>query len=149
MKMRGLTKGIGGSAVDGLVGVVAFYAHRMLSSKVAFVQSKPLVAPAGMFVLGHILKVKGKKLAPVGAALVGISGYAGAQVFELQKASTAAAAPAKTTSGFDDDDTGALTAAADIGALTAASDIGGMYPQTASSAYANTSGFEDAEDLSL
>lgn len=147
MKMRGLTKGIGGSAVDGLVGVVAFYAHRMLSSKVAFVQSKPLVAPAGMFVLGHILKVKGKKLAPVGAALVGISGYAGAQVFELQKASTAANTPA-TTKGFDDD-TGALTQSSDIGALTAASDIGGMYPQTAGSAYENTSGFEDAEDLSL
>lgn len=147
MKMRGLTKGVGGSAIDGLVGVVAFYAHRMLSSKVAFVANKPLSAPIGMFVLGHILKVKGKKLSPVGAALVGISGYAGAQVHELQKASTNAAAPA-TTSGFDDD-TGALTQSSDIGALVAASDVGAMYPQTAGSAYSNASGFEDAEDLSL
>jgi hypothetical protein len=144
MKLRSLTKGAGGSAIEGAAGVIAFYGHRMLSSKVAFVQNKPLAAPIGMLVLGHVLK-KSRKFAPLGGALCGIAGYAGAQVFELQKASSAATP--KTTGGFDDD-TGALTQASDIGALTQASDISGMneYPPDASSSY---SGFEDAETLGL
>lgn len=144
MKLSGLTKGVGGSAIQGGVGAVAFYGHRMLSSKVAFLQKHPLAVPGGMLVLGHVLK-KSAKFAPVGAALCGIAGYAGAQVFEVQKATTAANTPAPQTSGFDD--TGALTRATDIGALTAASDIGGYEP-TAGSSY-ETTGFEDAATLGL
>jgi len=141
MKLRGLTKGIGGSAIEGAAGVIGFYAHRMLSSKVAFVQNHPLAAPAGILVLGHVLKKSGK-LAPLGGALCGIAGYAGAQVYELQKAAQASA-PAKTTAGFDDD-TGALTGASDIGALTSANDIGsfGYEPGYASS-------YDDAQSLGL
>lgn len=114
MKMlRGIGKGVGGSAVEGVAGVVAFYGHRMLSSKVAFVQQHPLAAPGALLVLGHILK-KQRKLSGVGVALCGIAGYAGAQVFELQKASTAANTPAGTA-GFEGNDTGMVVATRNIG----------------------------------
>ena len=86
MKMlRGITKGVPGSAVEGLAGVLAFYVHRMASTKIAAVQNHPFIAPGGMLVLGHVLK-KSRKLGGVGVALIGASGYAAAQVFELRKA---------------------------------------------------------------
>jgi hypothetical protein len=135
MKLRGITKGVGGSAVEGVAGVIAFYAHRMLSQKVTGVQKHPLLAPGGILVLGHVLK-KNRRFAGVGTALCGIAGYAGAQVFELQKATTQANTPAAAgTAGFgdDDDDTGALVSASDIGALVSASDIGAF--ESAASAY--------------
>lgn len=141
MKLRSLTKGVGGSAIEGVAGVIAFYGHRMLASKVAFVQNQPLAAPAAMLVLGHVLKKSGK-LSPLGGALCGIAGYAGAQVFELKKAAAAAQAPKATTAGFDD--TGALTSATDIGALTSSNDIGAFgYPENSSSAY------DEAQSLGL
>lgn len=136
MKMlHGVTKGLPQSGLQGGAGVGVFYLHRMLASKVAFLQNHPIAAPIGFIFLGHVLK-KSKKLGSVGAALVGAGGYAGAQVFEVRKSlqqqqPAAPAAPAQT-SGIDD--TGALTSAADIGALTAASDIGAM-PEEAASAY--------------
>lgn len=140
MKLRGITKGVGGSAVEGVAGVIAFYAHRMLSTKVAAVQNHPLIAPGGLLVLGHVMK-KSRKLNGVGVALCGIAGYAGAQVFELQKATTQANTPAPAgTAGFEDYDTGALTQPGDIGALTQASDIGEMYAPTAGSAYGDAYG---------
>jgi hypothetical protein len=141
MKIKGLAKGVGGTAIEGLVGGVTFYGHRMLSTKIAFIQNKPLAAPIGMVVLGHVLK-KTRKFAGVGMALVGAGGYAAAQVYELKKAQTAATPPAGT-SGFDDD-TGALTVAGDIGALTASSDIGAMDGSTDTSA----SAYDDAQALS-
>jgi hypothetical protein len=150
MKLGALTKGVGGSAIQGAVGAGTFYAHRMLASKVAFIQKNPLLAPVAILVLGHVLK-KSAKTAPVGSALCGAAGYAGAQTFELKKAAAAAnSTPTATTQGFEDDDTGALTRATDIGALTGASDIGGYYnaPDNASS-YGETSGFEDAQSLGL
>lgn len=145
-KLRGVTKGLGGSALEGGAGAAAFYAHRMLSTKVAFVQQHPLAAPAGMLLVGHLMK-KSKKFAGAGAAVCGIAGYAGAQVYELQKATTqAAATPAAPagTSGFDDYDTGALVQASDIGALVQASDIGDLIENapTAGSSY------QDAQALS-
>lgn len=144
MKLRSLTKGVGGSAIEGAAGVIAFYGHRMLSTKVAFVQNHPLAAPGAMLILGHVLKKSGK-LSPLGGALCGIAGYAGAQVYELQKAAAAANPPkAAGTSGFDDSDTGALVQASDIGALIQASDIGtmGYMPDNASS-------YDDARNLGL
>jgi hypothetical protein len=137
MKLRGLTKGIGGSAIESAAGVIGFYAHRMLSSKVAFVQNHPLAAPAAILALGHVMKSSGK-LSKLGPALCGIAGYAGAQVFELQKASKqaqTASSPVPGTSGFDDD-TGALTPYTDIGALTPYTDIGSFgHEATAGSSY--------------
>jgi|SRR6478735_8633469 len=140
MKLRGLTKGVGGSAIEGAAGVIGFYAHRMLSSKVAFVQNHPLAAPGAMLLLGHVMKSNGK-LGKLGQSLCGIAGYAGAQVFELQKAQKQAAPAPAQTSGFDDD-TGALTQFRDIGALTQHSDIGDFAP-TAGSAY------DEAQTLGL
>jgi hypothetical protein len=102
----------------------------MLSTKVAFLQNHPLAAPIGFIVLGHVLKKK-PKLSSIGAALVGAGGYAGAQVFEVRKSLQAQPTAPAQTSGFDDD-TGALTTAADIGMLSAASDIGNMPEETAS-----------------
>lgn len=139
MKLRGLTKGVGGSAIEGAAGVIAFYAHRMLSSKVAFVQNHPLAAPGAILALGHVVKTM-PKFSKLGGALCGIAGYAGAQVFELQKASKAANTPAQT-SGFD---TGALTPYNDIGALTPFNDIGDFgYAPTAGSSY------DEAQTLGL
>ena len=125
--LNGVTKGLPQTGLQGGAGVGVFYLHRMLAAKIAFLQNHPLAAPAGFIVLGHILK-KSKKLGTVGAALVGAGGYAGAQVFELQKASAATntpATPAAGTSGVDENDTGMLVNSHDIGMLVAAHDIGG------------------------
>lgn len=125
MKMlSGVTKGLPQSGLQGGAGVGVFYLHRMLASKVAFLQNHPLAAPLGMIALGHILKKSGK-LGTVAPALIGAGGYAAAQVFEVRKSmQQAATAPTAQTAGFEDDDTGALVSSSDIGALVAASDIG-------------------------
>jgi hypothetical protein len=122
--LRGAGKGLPQSGLQGGAGVAAFYIHRMLTSKVAFLQNNPLAMPLALIGIGHILKKSGK-LGPTGAALIGAGGYAGAQVFEVRKSmqTQQAAAPAQTA-GFDDEDTGALMDASDIGALMESSDIG-------------------------
>ncbi len=127
--LKGVTKGLPQTGLQGGAGVGIFYLHRMLSSKIAFLQNHPLAAPIGFVLVGHVLK-KSKKLGTVGAALVGAGGYAGAQAFELSKASTAANTPSSATtpagtSGVEDDDTGMLVPAGDVGMLLQAHDIGG------------------------
>lgn len=124
MKLAGITKGLPQSGLQGGAGVGVFYLHRMLTSKIAFLQNKPLAAPLGFVVLGHILK-KSAKLSTVGAALCGAGGYAAAQVFELRKGLQAQqqVAPPAQTSGFEDYDTGAVVAASDIGMLLEANEI--------------------------
>ena len=139
MKMlHGVTKGLPQTGLQGGAGVGVFYLHRMLTSKIAFLQNHPLAAPIGFVVLGHVLK-KSKKLGTVGAALCGAGGYAGAQVFEMQKA-LAANPPINPTqtSGLDDasgmdDDTGALVSTKDIGMLVAPSGVGDLSDGVASS----------------
>lgn len=150
--LKGIAKGLPGTGLEAVAGTAAFYAHRMLSTKVAFVQSHPLIAPGAILVLGHVMK-KSKKLSGVGTALCGVAGYAGATVYELQKATAAAtaasttttpaAAPAvaaapATTAGFED--TGMLVSASDIGALVQPGDISGMNTPTAGSAYSDAYG---------
>jgi hypothetical protein len=124
--LKGATKGLPQTGLQGGAGVGVFYLHRMLTSKVDFLQKNPLAAPIGFVLLGHLLK-KSSKLGSVASALIGAGGYAGAQVFEVKKAmqqqAPAAAAPSNT-SGFDDDDTGALTSPGDIGALLNPGNIG-------------------------
>jgi hypothetical protein len=133
MKMlKGVTKGLPQTGLQGGAGVGVFYLHRTLSSKIAFAQNHPLTIPVGFIVLGHVLK-KSKKLGSIGAALVGAGGYAGAQVFELKKAAAAASTPstpaAGTTAGVDDDnDTGMLVPAHEVGMLLQSSNIGEMEP---------------------
>lgn len=142
--LKGVTKGLLQTGLQGGAGVGVFYLHRMLSSKVAFLQNHPLAAPIGFIFLGHVLK-KSKKLGTVGAALVGAGGYAGAQVFELQKASTAANTPATPpagTAGMDDGDTGMLVPHGDIGMLLQAHDVGGY-----SNAPSEVSSYSDAYDM--
>ena len=143
--LKGVTKGLPQTGLQGGAGVGVFYLHRMLSSKVPFLQNHPLAAPIGFVVLGHVLK-KSKKLGTVGAALVGAGGYAGAQVFELQKATavanTPATPPATNTSGFDDD-TGMLVPSGDIGMLLAPHDIGGY-----SNPPGTNSSYSDAYEMS-
>ncbi len=132
--LKGVTKGLPQTGLQGGAGVGVFYLHRMLSSKIAFLQNHPLAAPIGFIVAGHVLK-KTKKLSTVGAALVGAGGYAGAQVFELRKASAAASAPAPSagTAGVDDSDTGMLVPTGDIGMLLQAHNIGEFEPSSDSS----------------
>jgi len=122
--LRGVTKGLPQTGLQGGAGVGVFYLHRMLASKIAYLQKNPLAAPLGFIVLGHVLK-KSPKLASVSAALIGAGGYGAAQIYETAKAINAGAvnAPAQT-SGFDDDDTGALMAADDIGMLIEPGNVG-------------------------
>ncbi len=129
--LKGVTKGLPQTGLQGGAGVGVFYLHRMLASKIEFIQNKPLAAPLGFIFLGHVLK-KSKKLATVSSALIGAGGYAAAQVFEVRK-SLQQQAPAAQTSGIDD--TGALTSASDIGALTSANDIGEMNAEEGASSY--------------
>lgn len=133
MKMlHGVTKGLPQTGLQGGAGVGVFYLHRMLASKIAFLQNHPIAAPIGFIVLGHVLK-KSNKLNTVGAALVGAGGYAGAQVFEVRKSlqTQAATAPAAQTAGLDDD-TGALVNSSDIGMLMQPSNIGEVEGNEAS-----------------
>ena len=120
--LKGVTKGLPQTGLQGGAGVGVFYLHRMLASKIAFLQNHPLAAPLGFIALGHMMK-KIPKLATVSSALIGAGGYAAAQVYEVKK-SLQTPAPAAQTSGFDDDDTGALTSVDDIGMLTSPGDIG-------------------------
>lgn len=138
MKMlNGVTKGLPQTGLQGGAGVGVFYLHRMLTSKVDFLQKHPLAAPIGFVVLGHVLK-KTKKLGTVGAALVGAGGYAGAQVYEVKKSMQAAPAPAPApaagTSGFED--TGMLVDTHNIGMLTEPSQIGEVNDSAYDDAYA-------------
>lgn len=145
MNLKGLTKGVGGSAINGGVGGAAFYLHRMLSEKVKIVQEKPLVAPIGLLVLGHILKSK-PKFASAGAALCGVAGYAGAQIWEVRKA-TQATNP--TTKGFDDSDTGALLQPGDVGALLQPGDVGAFDFEDTAGFNESASAYNDALSLGL
>lgn len=131
MKMlKGITKGLPQSGLQGGAGVGVFYLHRMLSAKIPFLQKQPFAAPLVMIALGHVLK-KSAKLNSVASAVIGAGGYAGAMVFEARKAALANSAPlAAQTSGFEDDDTGALVSASDIGALVSPSNIGDFDDDT-------------------
>ena len=120
--LKGVSKGLPQTGLQGGAGVGVFYLHRMLASKVVFFQNKPLAIPLGFIVLGHVLK-KSPKLATVSAALIGAGGYAAAQVYEVKKSLQTAPTPAQT-SGFDDDDTGALMASDDIGMLIEPGNVG-------------------------
>lgn len=135
MKMlRGVTKGLPQTGLQGGAGVGVFYLHRMLASKIAFLQNNPLAAPLGFIVLGHVLK-KSSKLSTAGAALIGAGGYAAAQIFEVKKSVQAQPAAVSNTSGFDEDtDTGALIEANDIGMLMQPGNIGDIE-QAPASAY--------------
>lgn len=136
--LSGATKGLPQTGMQAGAGVGVFYLHRMISSKVAFVQNNPLAAPIGFILLGHLLK-KSPKLQSVSAALIGAGGYAGAQIFEVRKAmqTPPATGPVATgTAGFDDDDTGMLVNPHNIGALVQPGDIGDVdYAMDHSDAY--------------
>lgn len=123
--LKGITKGLPQTGLQGGAGVGVFYLHRMLASKIAYLQKNPLAAPLGFIVLGHVLK-KSPKLASVSAALIGAGGYGAAQIYETAKAINSGIAnptPAQT-SGFEDDDTGALMASDDIGMLIEPGNVG-------------------------
>jgi len=127
--LKGVTKGLPQTGLQGGAGVAAFYIHRMLASKMAFLQNHPLAAPIGLVVLGHVLK-KSKKLGTTGAALVGAGGYAGAQVFEVRKSMQNQNAPAPAQTSGLEDDTGALVQSGDVGMLMPASGIGDLEDDT-------------------
>jgi len=82
---RKFAGGSKGSAVEGVVGVVGYFAHKTASEKIEFVRGKWWAGPVAMGVLGHVLKKKAKT-AQVGTALLGAAGYAGAFGYSLSKA---------------------------------------------------------------
>lgn len=101
---RRFAGGAKGSAVEGIVGVVGYFAHKTASEKIDFVRDKWWSGPVGMALLGHTLKKKAKT-AQVGTALLGAAGYAGAFGYSLNRA----AAPKPETKG--------LQSPGDVGAL--------------------------------
>jgi len=142
MKMlRGISKGLPQTGLQGGAGVGVFYLHRMLASKIAFLQNHPIAAPIGFIVAGHVLK-KSSKLGTVGAALCGAGGYAAAQVYEVRKSmqTQQTTAPAATTAGLDDNDAGALITPSDIGMLMQPGNIGDVEES-------NVGAFDDAYAL--
>lgn len=99
---RRFAGGAKGSAVEGLVGVVGYFAHKTASEKIGFVRDKWWSGPVAMAIGGHVLKKKAKT-AQVGTALLGAAGYAGAFGYSMQKAA------ADTTKGLQSPgETGAL-----------------------------------------
>lgn len=82
---RRFAGGAKGSAVEGIVGVVGYFAHKTASEKIGFIGQNWYAGPLGMAVLGHVLKKKAKT-ANVGTALLGAAGYAGAFGYSLKKA---------------------------------------------------------------
>jgi hypothetical protein len=81
---RRFAGGAKGSAVEGIVGVVGYFAHKTASEKIGFVGQNWYAGPAAMGVLGHVLKKKAKT-ASIGTALLGAAGYAGAFGYSLSK----------------------------------------------------------------
>jgi len=129
--LKGVTKGLPQTGLQGGAGVGVFYLHRILAEKMPFLQNHPLAAPIGFVVIGHVLK-KSKKLGSVGAALVGAGGYAAATVYELDKAQHAATPPAAGTAGVEED-TGMLVQSGDVGMLLQSHNIGEMEPNSTGS----------------
>lgn len=82
---RRFAGGAKGSAVEGIVGVVGYFAHKTASEKIGFVGQNWYAGPLGMAVLGHVLKKKAKT-ANVGTALLGAAGYAGAFGYSMKAA---------------------------------------------------------------
>lgn len=83
---RRFAGGAKGSAVEGIVGVVGYFAHKTASEKIGFVGQNWYAGPVAMGILGHVLKKKAKT-ANVGTALLGAAGYAGAFGYSLKSAS--------------------------------------------------------------
>lgn len=136
---RRFAGGAKGSAIEGGIGVVSYFAHRTASEKLGFVGSKWWAGPVAIAVLGHVMKKKAKT-ANIGTALLGAAGYAGAMGYSLTKAG-------ETTKG--------LQSPGEVGALQGQ----GLYlPDTgpadsapgtsAYSAYDEVTGHEDEEDIS-
>lgn len=103
---RRFAGGAKGSAVEGIVGVVGYFAHKTASEKIDFVRDKWWSGPVGMALFGHTLKKKAKT-AQVGTALLGAAGYAGAFGYSLNRAGAAGKPETKglQSPGYD---TGAL-----------------------------------------
>lgn len=97
---RRFAGGAKGSAVEGVVGVVGYFAHKTASEKIDFVRDKWWSGPVAMGVLGHVLKKKAKT-AQVGTALLGAAGYAGAFGYSLSKAAAAPETKGLMSSGYD------------------------------------------------
>lgn len=129
-------RGAKGTAVETIVGVVTFYGHRMANQKIGFAAQHTLAVPLALVAAGHFAK-RSRRFGALGAALIGAGGYAGAQAFELKKATDAANQPATPASGNTQgfDDTGALVAPSDVGALVAPSDVGEVSMNDYGSAY--------------
>lgn len=82
---RRFAGGAKGSAVEGLAGVVGYFAHKTASEKIGFVAQNWYAGPVAMGILGHVLKKKAKT-AQLGTAVLGAAGYAGALGYSLNKA---------------------------------------------------------------
>ncbi|MBI3204492.1 MAG: hypothetical protein HYZ29_23345 [Myxococcales bacterium] len=133
---RRFAGGAKGSAIEGGIGVVGYFAHRTASEKIGFVGSKWWAGPAAMAVLGHVMKKKAKT-ANIGTALLGAAGYAGAMGYSLTKAG-------ETTKG--------LQSPGEVGALQSGygylPDTGPTDSAPGTSAYDEVTGYEDEEDIS-
>lgn len=132
-------RGIKGTAIDGVAGVAAYFAHSFASEKVDFVAKHWYAGPVGLALIGHVLKRKPKTMG-IGASLLGAAGYAGALGYKLNKA--AQPAPATGTSG--------LMQPSEVSGLMSPTDPFALPDNSGTSAHhpAETTGYED-DDYSV
>lgn len=133
-------RGIKGTAIDGVTGVAAYFAHSFASEKIDFVAKHWYAGPVGLAIIGHVLKRKPRTMG-IGASLLGAAGYAGAFGYKLNKA----AQPQKPAG------TAGLTQPGDVSGLMSPVDPFALPDNSGTSAYApvETTGYGDEDDYSV
>ena len=86
---RAAMGGIKGAALQAATGAVANLGHTALSTRVPFVAANWWAGPAGMAVLGILMKRR-PRLRGLGDAMLGAAGYAGAMGYQAAKATAVA-----------------------------------------------------------
>jgi hypothetical protein len=72
---RGLARGFKGTLMAGGAGAATFFAHDIATQNITSVQDKPWAIPAGLLVVGHLMKQRQRLVVP-GTAVCGAAGYA-------------------------------------------------------------------------
>lgn len=109
---RALAAGGKGSGMAGGAGVALYFLHKMLATKVEFVQKHPVATPLGLAAAGHFLK---RKMPTVGTALIGGAGYAFGMALDVARAQQAQQSTTQTQALTDPSQVAALTSPNQVG----------------------------------
>lgn len=107
---RAVAGGVKGSALQVLSGAVTCFGNQKLAENSSFYRSQWWIGPAAIAVVGYMLK-KRAKLAPVGHAMLGASGYALAQNYALASMNAASGTTPDTGAVYN------VTGRVDTGAI--------------------------------